>query len=137
MARRPGLSKGEQEVARRLGELGEAGVRQVHESFPAERGIDFATVQTYLRRLEAKGYARGRTVGRTRLYTLRVRARTVLREAVDDLVDRLFGGEKLPLVVHLLEDQGLSGEDLDTLRSLLDRLEGGDESGSRRTGAQD
>ncbi len=44
MAPRPGLSKGEMEVAQVLWNLGSASVRQVHEAFPAERQIDFATV---------------------------------------------------------------------------------------------
>jgi BlaI family transcriptional regulator, penicillinase repressor len=129
MTDRPGLSKGEMEVARVLWGLGEGTVRQVHEAFPPERTIDFATVQTYLRRLEAKGYVQTRLEGRILVYAPRVKPRTVIRQTVDDLVDRLFGGETLPLVRHLIEERGLSDQDLRQLRELLDRLErkhGGD-----------
>ncbi|MDX1965529.1 MAG: BlaI/MecI/CopY family transcriptional regulator [Planctomycetaceae bacterium] len=124
MGERPGLSKGELEVARIVWDLKSATVRQVHERFPAERGVDFATVQTYLRRLETKGYLKGRMEGRTRIYSPRVQPRTVIRETINDLVDRLFGGEALPLVRHLIEDRGISAEDLTTLKELIDRLEG-------------
>jgi predicted transcriptional regulator len=127
MTERPSLSKGEMEVARILWELGRATVRQVHDAFPADRTIDFATVQTYLRRLEAKGYVKGQLEGRLRVYTPRVRPNTVIRETVDELVDRLFGGETLPLVRHLIEDRGLQDQDLAELRRLIDRLE--EESG--------
>ena len=41
--------------------LGQATVRQAHEAMPSARKMDFATVQTYLRRLEAKGYVRIRS----------------------------------------------------------------------------
>ena len=123
MVDRPGLSRGELEVARLLWQLKVATVRQVHEAFPAERGIDFATVQTYLRRLETKGYIKGRMEGRTRVYTPRVQPRTVIRETINDFVDRLFGGESLPLVRHLIEERGISAEDLAELRQLIDRLE--------------
>jgi len=129
MTERPGLSKGEMEVARVLWGLGQATVRQVHEAFPSERPIDFATVQTYLRRLEAKGYVQTRLEGRIHVYSPRVKPRTVIRQTVDDLVDRLFGGETLPLVQHLIEERGLSDQDLRQLRDLLDRLDrkqGGD-----------
>lgn len=129
MTDRPGLSKGELEVARVLWELGTATVRQVHEAFPPERTIDFATVQTYLRRLEGKGYVQTRLEGRIHVYSPRVKPRTVIRQTVDDLVDRLFGGETLPLVQHLIEERGLSDQDLRQLRDLLDRLDrkhGGD-----------
>jgi BlaI family transcriptional regulator, penicillinase repressor len=127
MTQRPSLSKGEMEVARVLWELGRATVRRVHEAFPPERAIDFATVQTYLRRLETKGYVKGELEGRVRVYAPRVRSTTVIRETVDDLVDRLFGGETLPLVRHLIEERGMHEQDLAELRRLIDRLD--EESG--------
>src|SRR6476661_806395 len=123
MSERPALSKGEMEVARVLWDLGSATVRQVHEAFPAERQIDFTTVQTYLRRLETKGYVRAALDGRTRVYSPRVKSRTVIRETLDDLVERLFGGETLPLMRHLIEDRGISDADLAELRELLDRMQ--------------
>lgn len=122
MSERPALSKGEMEVARVLWGLGSATVRQVFEAFPAARRIDFTTVQTYLRRLETKGYVKAALDGRTRVYSPRVKPQTVIRETLDDLVDRLFGGEALPLVRHLIEDRGISDADLAELRELLDRM---------------
>lgn len=123
MTERPSLSKGEMEVARMLWQLERATVRQVHDAFPAERSIDFSTVQTYLRRLESKGYVNGLLEGRIRVYTPRIRPATVIRETVDELVERLFGGESLPLVRHLIEDRGMQEQDLAELRQLIDRLE--------------
>ena len=122
MRDRPGLSKGEMEVVRVLWGLGEATVRQVLEAFPPRRTIDFSTVQTYLRRLEAKGYVQTRLEGRVHVYSSRIKPRTVIRETVDDLVDRLFGGDTLPLVRHLIEERGLSDQDVRQLRELLERL---------------
>lgn len=123
MSKRPPLSKGELEVARVLWEIGPAGVRQVHETLVVERPMDFATVQTYLRRLESKGYASSKLQGRIRVYSARAKARTVIRQTVDDFVDRLFGGESLPLVKHLIEEGGIDKEDLSELKALIDRLE--------------
>ncbi|MEQ8789665.1 MAG: BlaI/MecI/CopY family transcriptional regulator [Pirellulaceae bacterium] len=123
MTHRPALSKSEMEVARILWQLGNATVREVHEAFPAERAIDFTTVQTYLRRLEQKGYVSGKLDGRTRVYSPKVKPRTVIRETIDDLVDRLFGGDALPLMRHLIEDQKISDEELAQLRELIDRRE--------------
>ena len=123
MTDRPALSKGEMEVARVLWELGSASVRQVHEALPADREVDFTTVQTYLRRLETKGYAKAKLDGRMRIYAPRVRPRTVIRETVDDLIDRLFGGDTMPLMKHLIEDRGIGEEDLAQLRKLLDQTD--------------
>jgi predicted transcriptional regulator len=123
MSERPALSKGEMEVARLLWDLKEASVREVHEAVPEDRQIEFTVVQTYLRRLESKGYVTSRLEGRTKIYRPKIKPKTVIRETVDDLVDRLFGGEKLPLMQHLIEDQSLTDEDIQQLRELLDRME--------------
>ena len=123
MTERPALSKGEMEVARQLWELKSATVREVHEAFPPEREIDFTTVQTYLRRLEQKGYAKARLEGRTKVYSPRVKPRTVIRETLDDLIDRLFGGETLPLMRHLIEEGKITSEELAELRNMIDQME--------------
>lgn len=123
MPERPALSKGELEVARTLWGLKKATVRDVYEAFPSDREIDFSTVQTYLRRLESKGYVRADLDGRVRIYSPRVRPTTVIRETVNDLVDRLFGGETLPLMRHLIEDGRVSADELAELRKLIERTE--------------
>ena len=66
MPPRPGLSKAELEIARIVWELKDASVRQVFDTLPPGRDIDFTTVQTYLRRLEEKGYLNVRLEGRNR-----------------------------------------------------------------------
>ncbi len=47
----------------------------------------------------------------------------MIRETIGDLVDRLFGGEAMPLMQHLIEDRGLSDEDIARLREMLDEAE--------------
>ena len=123
MVDRPALSKGEMEIARLLWEIAPATVRQVFEAIPNSRKMDFATVQTYLRRMESKGHLTSKLEGRIRVYSPRTKARTVIRDTVDDLVQRLFGGDTLPLVRHLIEDRGIEPDDLKELRKLIARLE--------------
>ncbi len=124
MAKRAAASKAELEIARIVWDLRGATVRQVLEALPAERELDYKTVQTYLRRLEAKGYLQSRRDGKTSVFTARVRPAQVIRETLADLVDRLFGGEALPLVEHLIADRQLTGDDIEKLRTLIDESEG-------------
>jgi predicted transcriptional regulator len=124
MRRRPALARSELEIARILWKLGGATARQVLEALPEERELDFKTVQTYLRRLEAKGYACGRKAGRSKRYVPRVPAKQVIREVIDDLVERVFDGEALPLLQHVIRDRGLSDGDIRRLREMLASLEG-------------
>lgn len=123
MVERPALSKGEMDVARVLWEIGPATVREIHASISSLKEIDFTTVQTYLRRIEAKGYANSKLEGRARIYSAKAKPRTVIRSTVDELVDRLFGGKTMPLVRHLIEERGIDAEDLSELRSLIDSME--------------
>jgi predicted transcriptional regulator len=122
MAKRPPLPKSELEIARIVWDKGEATVRQVLEALPEDRGLDFWTVQTYLRRLKAKGYLKTRRQGRADVYTPRVAPDRVIDEVVGDLLDRLFDGEALPLFQHLIQDRGLSDEEIDRLQQTLDDL---------------
>ncbi|MCA9138633.1 MAG: BlaI/MecI/CopY family transcriptional regulator [Planctomycetales bacterium] len=123
MVSRPALSKGEMDVARVLWDVGPAGVRDVHQALSKEREVELSTVQTYLRRLETKGYATSQLKGRARVYSAKAKPRTVIRETVDELVDRLFGGDSMPLVRHLIEERGIEQKDLDELRHLIDKLD--------------
>jgi len=123
MARRPALSRGELEVARAVWDLGEATVGEVHQWFPPARAPDYTTVQTYLRRLEAKGYVKTRREGRNKIYSPKVQPQQVIRETVEDLMNRLFDGETLPLMQHLIQDRGISPEETRKLREWLDQRE--------------
>ncbi|MEZ6136659.1 MAG: BlaI/MecI/CopY family transcriptional regulator [Pirellulaceae bacterium] len=117
------MSKGETEIARVLWDIGPACVRDIHESISQSRTIELTTVQTYLRRLESKGYASSRLQGRARIYSAKARPSTVIRQTVDDFVERLFGGDAVPLVKHLIEDRGISVDDLRELKELIETLE--------------
>jgi predicted transcriptional regulator len=116
------LSKGEMETLRVLWGIGSGGVREVHETLASERSIEFGTVQTYLRRLETKGYVRSKLVGRIRIYTARIKPDTVIRETVDDMVGRLFGGQTMPLMRHLIQQGEMTRAEIEELRQMVDRL---------------
>jgi|SRR6185295_815235 len=123
MAQRAALSKAELEIARIVWALGRATVRQVFEAMPPDRQVEYKTVQTFLRRLEAKGYLHAQRQGKTIQYRPRIRATQVVRETVRDFLARLFDGEALPLVEHLIADRGLSADEIAKLRALLNQLE--------------
>ncbi len=122
MTKRPALAKSELEVARIVWRLGQATVREVLEALPEQRGLDFKTVQTYLRRLKTKGYLRTHRQGRSNVYSPCVGPRRVVAEVIDDLIDRLFDGEALPLFQHVIRNRNLSDEEIDQLQKTLDQL---------------
>ena len=44
-------------------------------------------------------------------------------ETIKDFVARLFDGEALPLVEHLIHDRGLKADEIERLRTMLDEIE--------------
>ena len=119
------LAKSELAVAQIVWKLGEARVRDVVTALEKEdpaKKFEFWTVQTYLRRLKAKGYLRTRREGRADVYLPAVRPTSVLKDLVNDFVNRLFDGDALPLVQHLIDDRGLSDEQINRLQAHLDKL---------------
>ena len=124
MAKRRPMSDAETIVARVLWELGGGTARDVHNAMVDEGAkIDFTTVQTYLCRLEEKGYISSRKEGRAKSYRAKVEPSRAIRDAVDQFVNRLFAGDSLSLLQHLIEEQGVTQGDIRKLRKMLDELE--------------
>jgi predicted transcriptional regulator len=122
MPQRVELSRAETEVARIVWNLGEARLRDVVAAMPSGRQIDPATVQTYLRRLKAKGYLRTQRVGRVDVYSPSVQPAGVVKAAVREFVNRLFSGDAFPLMQQLINDKSLSDEQLAQLQKTLNDL---------------
>jgi predicted transcriptional regulator len=68
-----------------------------------------------LRRLEAKGYVRHRTEGRTYIYEAAEAPSTVAARAVRQLIDRFCGGSAEALLVGLVRNDVVSAAQLERL----------------------
>jgi len=72
--------------------------------------------------LEAKGYVKSTLNGRVRVYRARIKPERVIRETVDEMVGRLFGGETMSLMRHLIEQSEISRHEIEELRRLVDQM---------------
>ena len=119
---KPPLAKSELEVARIVWDLGDATVRQVHESLPKQRQLNFWTVQTYLRRLKQKGYLKTKRMGQVHVYSPAINPNRVIRQMIRDFADRVFDGEVIPMFQHLINLRKLSDDEIQELQAFLDEL---------------
>jgi predicted transcriptional regulator len=103
-----------------LWQRSEASVAEVHEALHDERGLALTTIATMLRKLEDKGIVRHRENGRQFVYRAVVASEQVHRRMVGDLVERLFEGDPLKLVNHLLREGEIEPSELDDLRGEID-----------------
>lgn len=113
------LSPAETEILRLVWELSPATVQNVVAGLPADRRITYATVQTLLRRLEKKGYVTHGREGRAHLFMPAVRREEVIGSAVGSFLDRLFGGEAMPLMHYLAQHGRISEGDIEKLRRMV------------------
>jgi BlaI family transcriptional regulator, penicillinase repressor len=115
------MSGAETEILRLLWQIGAGSVQEVREVLPASRRIGYATVQTLLRRLEAKGYVTHESRGKAHVFAPIVEPRRVISRTVGDLVDRLFGGDPVPLMLHLAGASKLSARDIERMKDLINK----------------
>ena len=116
----PPLSPAESEILQLVWRLGSATVQDVCDTFSKERSATYATVQTLLRRLEKKGYIGHEVKGKAHLFHPVAKREEVIRRTVSDFVDRLFGGDPLPLLLHLADRSKLKGKDIKRIKELIE-----------------
>ncbi len=102
-------------ILRTLWTSGEAAVADVHEAL-RERDLALTTIATMLRKMEEKGLVAHRENGRQFVYRAKVDPDLVQRNLVGDLVTKLFDGDPLALVNHLLRAGEIELSELDELR---------------------
>jgi predicted transcriptional regulator len=82
---------------------GPSNVLHVRQNLSPGDNLAYNTVQTMLNILHRKGRARRFLKGRSYVYRAVSPKQTVLRQAVRDLVDRMFGGSSEELVMSLVK----------------------------------
>ncbi|KAA5539468.1 BlaI/MecI/CopY family transcriptional regulator [Roseiconus nitratireducens] len=86
----------------------------------SENGWSGATVKTMLHRLVKKGALHTESVGKKYRYTAAVRRSDCVRRASRSFLERVFGGDAAPALLHLVRTSKLSDSELAELRELLD-----------------
>ena len=123
----PSLGDRELDVMSVLWEIGSGTVAEVRERLRDE--LAYTTVLTVLRNLEEKGFVTHEAEGRAHRYAPAIAREAARRSAIARLIDKLFEGSPEQLIAQLVEDRGLSAEEL---RQLQERLASADRSRARR-----
>lgn len=99
--------------------MGRANAREITDTLNREGPIAHSTVQTLLRKLEAKGAVAHDVEDRTFVFYPLVKEESVKQGATRELMDRIFEGSAAGLVAYLLENERVSGEELADIRKLI------------------
>jgi BlaI family penicillinase repressor len=117
----PKISPAETEILQLVWQLGEATVQRTCDKLPRWRKITYATVQTLLRRLEKKGYVAHRVEGKAHVFYPAARREDVIKRSVNDFLNRLFGGDPIPLMHYLAEHGKVNADDIEKLKRLVEK----------------
>jgi len=121
------LTDAQREIMEIVWQRGEVTVSEVRAALAQRRELARNTVQTMIVRLEEKGWLKHREQGRTFVYSAK-RPRTVsLGAKVAQMVDRLFAGSPEGMVTALIEYRGLSPNEADRIRAMIDDAEAAQE----------
>lgn len=82
------------------------------------------TVKTLLNRLVKKGALQFREDGNRYLYSPAVSRSSCVRDASQSFLDRVFKGAAMPALVHFVENESLTDDDLKALQQLLKERRG-------------
>jgi len=120
----PPLSEAQLEIMNVIWDRGEATVADVWRALAARRKVARNTVLTMVQRLEEKGWLRRDTGGHAHRYRASVPRGATLGTMVRRLVETAFAGSAEGLVLALLDGRGVSKDEADRIRAMIDRAEG-------------
>jgi BlaI family penicillinase repressor len=79
------------------------------------------TVKTLINRLVKKGALDFEADGRTYLYSPKVQEKDCIHAESRSFLSRTFSGALMPMLVHFIEGEKLSNEDIDQLTGILEQ----------------
>jgi predicted transcriptional regulator len=110
----------ELEVMKVLWQTGPTTVQTVHERIQAVRPLAYNTVQTVLSILHRKGKVKRKTHERAYVYSASVSQEKAAGQALQDLINRVFGGRPEELLLNMVKSRQLTAEQLAELGRLVE-----------------
>jgi BlaI family transcriptional regulator, penicillinase repressor len=118
MPDRPDLSPGEFEIMDVLWRRGHASVREVQEALAPAKMLSKSAIATVLGRMKDKGYVDAREKNFAWEFRPLAKREQVVRRKLDDMVDRMFGGDVAPLAAYIADSRNLTPEQIRLLEEI-------------------
>jgi predicted transcriptional regulator len=123
---RSNLTPAQLEIMNLIWDHGELSVAEARAHLSARRPLARNTVQTMLTRLAERGWLVVRSAGKTFYFRAAQPRKSAARRMMRQMLDTVFGGSADRLVMTLLEDRRISGDELQRIRERIERAEQGD-----------
>lgn len=116
-------SKLEMQVLGVLWDRGPSTVREVLEALRDEKSRAYTTILTVMQVMEKKGLVSHDSEGNTHIYKAAVSRQKVAGPLLRTLVKTLFGGSPVSAVQHLVNEKGVSSQELAEIKKLIEAEE--------------
>ena len=95
--------------------------RDVRDRLAETRDLAYTSVMTIMGIMDDKGYVRRKKSGKTFIYSPRVTEAATKKRMLRDVVDRVYEGSTMSVVVNLLESADIDPDEFKQLRALIKR----------------
>ena len=112
------LGRLELQILNVVWEKGSATVQDVKEVLGKGRKPAYTTILAMMRKMDAKGYLEHDVEGRTFIYRAAISQKDVRYDVLNDILERLFEGSPALMVNSLVEQKGISEEDLEQIKKI-------------------
>ena len=111
----------ELEILKILWQKGPLSVREMQEALDVVRKLAYTSVMTMMNIMAKKGYLKRSKKGKSFIYTPRVKEAETTKGILGDMINRVFEGSTMAVMVNLLEADEVEADELKELRKLIDR----------------
>lgn len=122
----PKPTEAELEILQILWTDGPSTVRTVHEKLAEKKDIGYTTTLKNMQNMVQKDMLSRREEGRSHVYRAEIRQQETQKMLLDRFLDNTFGGSAMKMVMQALGNRKTSPEELQQIRQLIDKLEGGE-----------
>jgi len=114
----------EMQILRILWDLGPSPVREIHRRLEAAKGTNYSTTVKMLAVMLQKGLVKRDEEARPHVYRPALTRAKTGKRLLDDLIEKVYDGSTMSLVLQALSSEKATKEELDQIRRVLDQMEG-------------
>jgi BlaI family penicillinase repressor len=122
----PKPTEKELEILQILWEKGPVAVKDVHEAMGGEDSNGYTTILKLMQIMNEKGLVTRQKSGKLHLYEATVSQENTRQQMLDKMIDTVFKGNAMQLVMSALGNKKSSKEELNEIKKYLEQLEGGE-----------
>ena len=115
-------TEGELQILKVIWELGPSTVRKVNECLSVNKDVGYTTTLKQMQIMFEKGLLNRRKEGKHHIYISEISREDTQTQVVNKILDTLFQGSAMKLVMHALGNRPSSPEELEEIRNYLNSL---------------